>query len=128
MAYLQLVCWRGWTKNAIATGVFYPCGAPAAVQNAWSHFTRAVPALAPMGPHCVRSKSFQTILCRTRGLIRTQSAIHKKTRVERAFLWMARWGGFEPPTPWFVAKYSIQLSYRSAEAGHILLGLSESNT
>lgn len=24
-------------------------------------------------------------------------------------------GGFEPPTPWFVAKYSIQLSYRSAE-------------
>ncbi len=37
-------------------------------------------------------------------------------------------GGFEPPTPWFVAKYSIQLSYRSAEAGHILSGLSESNT
>ena len=25
---------------------------------------------------------------------------------------MARWGGFEPPTPWFVARYSIQLSYQ----------------
>ena len=24
---------------------------------------------------------------------------------------MARPEGFEPPTPWFVAKYSIQLSY-----------------
>ena len=37
-------------------------------------------------------------------------------------------GGFEPPTPWFVAKYSIQLSYRSAAAGHILLACGESNT
>ncbi len=27
---------------------------------------------------------------------------------------LADWGGFEPPTPWFVAKYSIQLSYQSA--------------
>ncbi len=25
---------------------------------------------------------------------------------------MARWGGFEPPTLWFVARYSIQLSYQ----------------
>ena len=25
---------------------------------------------------------------------------------------MAHRGGFEPPTPWFVVKYSIQLSYR----------------
>lgn len=24
---------------------------------------------------------------------------------------MARPEGFEPPTPWFVARYSIQLSY-----------------
>ena len=24
---------------------------------------------------------------------------------------LARPEGFEPPTPWFVAKYSIQLSY-----------------
>ena len=30
--------------------------------------------------------------------------------------WMARLAGFEPTTPWFVAKYSIQLSYiRQAE-------------
>jgi hypothetical protein len=27
------------------------------------------------------------------------------------FLDMARPAGFEPTTPWFVAKYSIQLSY-----------------
>ena len=25
--------------------------------------------------------------------------------------YMARSGGFEPPTAWFVARYSIQLSY-----------------
>ena len=39
---------------------------------------------------------------------------------------MARLAGFEPTTPWFVAKYSIQLSYRRevriiAEAGAGLL-------
>ncbi len=27
---------------------------------------------------------------------------------------MARLGGFEPPTAWFVARYSIQLSYSRA--------------
>jgi hypothetical protein len=26
-------------------------------------------------------------------------------------MWVARLAGFEPTTPWFVAKYSIQLSY-----------------
>ena len=29
---------------------------------------------------------------------------------------MARVEGFEPPTAWFVARYSIQLSYASAVA------------
>ena len=28
---------------------------------------------------------------------------------------MARSGGFEPPTAWFVARYSIQLSYERAK-------------
>ena len=30
----------------------------------------------------------------------------------RVFFNMARLEGFEPPTAWFVARYSIQLSYR----------------
>ena len=32
---------------------------------------------------------------------------------------MADPGGFEPPTPWFEVKYSIQLSYGSARSGLI---------
>ncbi len=30
---------------------------------------------------------------------------------------MARLAGFEPTTPWFVAKYSIQLSYSRTQNG-----------
>ncbi len=30
---------------------------------------------------------------------------------------MARWEGVEPPTFWFVARCSIQLSYQRAESG-----------
>ncbi len=30
---------------------------------------------------------------------------------------MARLGGFEPPTAWFVARYSIQLSYSRLKLG-----------
>ncbi len=32
----------------------------------------------------------------------------------KSFLKVARSGGFEPPTAWFVARYSIQLSYERA--------------
>ena len=31
---------------------------------------------------------------------------------------MARSGGFEPPTAWFVARYSIQLSYERVEGAN----------
>ncbi len=31
--------------------------------------------------------------------------------------WVARLAGFEPTTPWFVAKYSIQLSYSRTQNG-----------
>ncbi len=34
---------------------------------------------------------------------------------------MARLAGFEPTTPWFVAKYSIQLSYSRTQNGTALL-------
>ncbi len=33
---------------------------------------------------------------------------------------MARLAGIEPTTPWFVAKYSIQLSYSREEKHYIL--------
>ena len=32
---------------------------------------------------------------------------------------MARSGGFEPPTAWFVARYSIQLSYERVVVANI---------
>ncbi len=41
--------------------------------------------------------------------------------IEMGFSDMARSGGFEPPTAWFVARYSIQLSYErvtSTRANH----------
>ncbi len=45
-------------------------------------------------------------------------AKNKKPRTGRGFLFdMARLGGFEPPTAWFVARYSIQLSYSRLKLG-----------
>ncbi len=38
----------------------------------------------------------------------------KKTKglpLGNPLFWLVRLAGFEPTTPWFVAKYSIQLSY-----------------
>ena len=40
---------------------------------------------------------------------------------------MVRLAGFEPTTPWFVAKYSIQLSY-SREAAEYSTGVSRSGS
>ena len=43
---------------------------------------------------------------------RIPSDANNNARTWRALLFdMARLGGFEPPTAWFVARYSIQLSY-----------------
>ena len=44
----------------------------------------------------------------------TKEKAARPSRPNRLFhlLLMARLAGFEPTTPWFVAKYSIQLSYR----------------
>ena len=35
---------------------------------------------------------------------------------------MARVEGFEPPTAWFVARYSIQLSYERVEVAYYIQG------
>ena len=40
---------------------------------------------------------------------------------------MARWEGLEPPTPWFVARYSIQLSYQRGEVRIIKMRHSQVN-
>ncbi len=49
---------------------------------------------------------------------------NKKARRFRfgPFVCMARSGGFEPPTAWFVARYSIQLSYERVVVGANIRG------
>jgi hypothetical protein len=56
---------------------------------------------------------------------------NKKARNLRAFFNVARSRGFEPLTAWFVARYSIQLSYERAVCPALLprsriLGIAES--
>jgi hypothetical protein len=41
----------------------------------------------------------------------TQRHRNEKGLLTQPFWQMARPAGFEPTTPWFVARYSIQLSY-----------------
>ena len=41
---------------------------------------------------------------------------------------MARVEGFEPPTAWFVARYSIQLSYASVFEFVLHLNIYDANT
>ncbi len=51
-----------------------------------------------------------------------QPKYNKNTRaVYTALVFLVRRKGFEPPTFWFVAKHSIQLSYRRLSARLVLL-------
>lgn len=45
----------------------------------------------------------------TPGVPQKDKGLRENSR--KPLLCMARLAGFEPTTPWFVAKYSIQLSY-----------------
>jgi hypothetical protein len=47
----------------------------------------------------------------TRLITRSIADLHLITTVVKEIINMARQEGFEPPTAWFVARYSIQLSY-----------------
>ena len=51
---------------------------------------------------------FESLPCPLPG----QKAFRKKREATRRLLLLARWKGLEPPTFWFVAKHSIQLSYQ----------------
>ncbi len=64
-------------------------------------------SVALLRSNLFRFKSFQT-----------PRSANKKPRARRGSLFdMARLGGFEPPTAWFVARYSIQLSYSRLKLG-----------
>ena len=43
--------------------------------------------------------------------LQVETAVMGNVIQARAKMNLARPDGFEPPTPWFVARYSIQLSY-----------------
>ena len=73
---------------------------------------RAVPACAPASLKTIINRFFYAC-CPLRVRIPFNSSIKKKdTHFVGILLFMACLEGFEPPTLWFVAKYSIQLSYK----------------
>ena len=59
--------------------------------------------------------------CRTEALIMLSCVPNKKTPLIARFFYLARMEGFEPPTAWFVARYSIQLSYMRVTLSKSLL-------
>ena len=78
---------------------------------------------SPYGPAFGRSAPTSSA-CRTRlsdvGRSKSHLQAHKQKHLRKggAFVCMARLERFERPTAWFVARYSIQLSYRRLGAEH----------
>ncbi len=72
--------------------------------------TQRIHALRPVGS--LRLFKFAPANLSNLGFSHTaEHGINKKTGTRPVLLFMARPEGFEPPTNWFEANYSIQLSY-----------------
>ena len=89
-----------------------------ACQNCRSTFWRRITASLrslPFGPSSAIASNVQSTACFVELLRRFSSfplpQRKKVSGLREAFRIMARMEGFEPPTAWFVARYSIQLSY-----------------
>src|SRR5690606_10386761 len=68
--------------------------------------------LAVNEPHCVRQRRMACVYNATLCVLRKQEGASFRKPLN-----LARLAGFEPTTPWFVAKYSIQLSYSRCKRG-----------